>query len=163
MDGTDADAIRRAMAAPGALGRGELARLLSLRTAEDRAALRAAALEVRRRHTGNAVFLRGLVEIGNSCGKDCLYCGLRRSNAAVHRYAIPEVDAIRMAKWSCDSGYGSVVFQSGEIQSEGNTDRIERIVRAVRADCGPDFAIVLSLGEQSRETYARWREAGADR
>ncbi len=163
MDGTDADAIRRAMAAPGALGRGELARLLSLRTAEDRAALRAAALEVRRRHTGNAVFLRGLVEIGNSCGKDCLYCGLRRSNAAVHRYAIPEADAIRMAKWSCDSGYGSVVFQSGEIQSEGNTDRIERIVRAVRADCGPDFAIVLSLGEQSRETYARWREAGADR
>ena len=46
MDGTDADAIRRAMAAPGALGRGELARLLSLRTAEDRA-LAVNALEMR--------------------------------------------------------------------------------------------------------------------
>ena len=163
MDESVADSIRRAVAAPGALGRGELARLLSLRAPDDRAALRAAALEVRRRYTGDAVFLRGLVEMGNVCRKNCLYCGLRRDNSRTHRYQIPEEEAVRMAKWSCESGYGSVVFQSGEVQSEENTARVERIVRAVRAGCGPDFAIVLSLGEQSRETYARWRAAGADR
>ena len=37
---------------------------------------------VRREVYGNAVYLRGLIEISNICKNDCLYCGIRRSNGA---------------------------------------------------------------------------------
>ena len=155
--------LRRASEAPFALSRDELARLLSLESPDDRAALHAAALAVKRRVSGPVVSLRGLVEIGNVCAKDCLYCGLRRSNSAVHRYRIPEEDVVRMARWAFDRRMGSVVLQSGEIESDENTERIVRIVRAIRDFGGGNFAIVLSLGEQREEVYRAWREAGAAR
>ena len=65
--------LHRASEAPMALSRAELARLLSLEDPAERAALHAAALAVKRRATGPVVSLRGLVEIGNACAKDCYY------------------------------------------------------------------------------------------
>ena len=35
---------------------------------------------------GKKVFFRGLVEFSNVCSKDCLYCGIRKSNEKVIRY-----------------------------------------------------------------------------
>lgn len=155
--------LAKAAAGRGALRPEELAVLVAARDPAERKALREAAYAVKLRATGPRAFLRGLVEIGNACAKNCLYCGLRRDNAATHRYMIPEADVVRMARSAFEMGYGSAVLQSGEIESEENTARIEWIVRAIRAVTAPDFAIVLSLGEQTREVYARWRDAGADR
>lgn len=36
------------------------------------------ALEVKLRDLDNYVHLRGLIEFGNTCEKNCLYCGLLR-------------------------------------------------------------------------------------
>ena len=115
--------------------------------------------------TSNAVVvsLRGLIELGNVCGKDCLYCGIRRSNRAVERYRLGEEDAVRLARWCLEQEYGSVVIQSGEVQSEENTAFIERIVRRIHGFAGERLGITLCLGEQTEETYRRWREAGAHR
>ena len=44
--------------------------------------------EARRAVYGNSVFVRGLIEISSICRNDCLYCGLRRSNAACERYKL---------------------------------------------------------------------------
>ena len=155
--------LQRAEERPYALRRDELATLVGLRDPAERRALHAAAYRVKLRQTGPRVFLRGLVEIGNVCAKNCLYCGLRRDNAAVHRYQIPEDDVVRMARWAFEQRYGSVVLQSGEIESDAHTETIGRIVRRIRDFSSPDFAIVLSLGEQTDETYRRWKEAGATR
>ena len=62
-----------------------------------------------------------------------------------------------------DDGYGNVVLQSGEIESEENTAFIEGVLVGIHERCGEDFGITLSLGEQSDGTYRRWREAGAHR
>ncbi|MGI6495496.1 MAG: [FeFe] hydrogenase H-cluster radical SAM maturase HydE [Kiritimatiellia bacterium] len=156
--------LERAAARPGALSRDELARLAALRPGPERDAVLRAAYGVKLRQTGPVVYLRGLVEIGNRCSKNCLYCGLRRDNARIHRYQIDEDGVVRMARRAWDLRYGSVVLQSGEIASPANTGRIERIVRAIRAFAPEEaFAIVLSLGEQAEETYRRWKEAGATR
>ena len=32
------------------------------------------------------ITLRGLIEVTNECGMDCLYCGIRRSNRGAERY-----------------------------------------------------------------------------
>ena len=42
----------------------------------------------RRRHVGDAVHLRGLIEISNRCGRLCGYCGLRADNRQLQRYAM---------------------------------------------------------------------------
>lgn len=157
------DLLARAEQNPASLTRADLVRLLSVADGAPFAALEAAARRVREAHTGKAVYLRGLIEMGNRCTKDCRYCGLRRSNRALHRYTIPEADCLRMARWARDHSYGSIVLQSGELESEENTARIERILRALRAEDGEQLGITLSLGEQTPEVYRRWREAGADR
>ena len=56
---------------------GEYERLIverSPRLAEEAAAL---ALEARRGVYGDRVYIRGLIEVGNYCRNDCLYCGIR--------------------------------------------------------------------------------------
>ena len=42
--------------------------------------------ETRRRHVGDAVHLRGLVEFSNHCARQCGYCGIRAGNTRLARY-----------------------------------------------------------------------------
>jgi len=152
--------IEKALRRPHGLAHDELVALLSL---EDTSELFAAAYELKCRHVGKVVSLRGLVELGNHCAKNCYYCGIRRDNGKVSRYRLSEDDAVRMARWSFEQGYGSVVLQSGELESEENTGYIERVLKSIREFGGDKFGVTLCLGEQREEVYRRWRAAGAHR
>ena len=48
------------------------------------------AVEARQPYYGNQVYIRGLIEVGNVCRNDCLYCGIRKSNGACDRYLLTE-------------------------------------------------------------------------
>ena len=152
--------IEKAMRQAGALDKNEIVSLLSM---EDTKELFASAYQLKCRYIGKRVSLRGLIEMGNLCAKDCYYCGIRKSNSHVTRYHLDEEDVIRMAKWCFEHDYGSVVLQSGEIESEANTMSIERILRGIREFGGDAFGVTLCLGEQTEEVFRRWREAGAHR
>ena len=152
--------LERAAAAPRALSRRELAVLLEWPDAQE---LFAAAYAVKSREIGRRVSLRGLVECGNVCAKNCLYCGIRRGNANVRRYRMDAAGILRRAESAFRAGYGNLVLQSGEIESGENTAFVEEVLRKVRAKFGDAFGVTLSLGEQTDETYRRWREAGAHR
>ena len=67
--------IEKALRRPHNLSHDELVALLSL---DDTAELFQAAYELKCRHVGKVVSLRGLVELGNHCAKNCYYCGIRR-------------------------------------------------------------------------------------
>ena len=142
------------------LSRQELVRLLEWPDAQE---LFAAADKVKCREVGKAVSIRGLVECGNVCAKNCLYCGIRRDNRGIRRYRMTEDEIVRRAELSFDAGYGNLVIQSGELESEEHTAFIERVLRRVRERFGESFGITLSLGEQGDDVYRRWREAGAHR
>ena len=152
--------LEKAASAPCALTHGELVEVLSWPDAEE---LFAAAYAVKCREIGKLVSFRALVEFGNICEKDCYYCGIRKSNAKAHRYRMDADEIVREAEWAHGHGYGSLVLQSGELAGEANADFVEGVLRRIRAFGGDDFGITLSLGEQSEETYRRWREAGAHR
>ncbi len=152
--------LAKAQERPGVLAHEELRTLLAL---EDTEVLFEAAYRLKCRLVGKNVALRGIVEMGNVCAKDCYYCGIRRGNANVRRYQLSEDDVVRMARLCYDMAYGSVVLQSGEIESEAHTEFIERIILRIKEFCGDSFGITLSLGEQSEEAYRRWLEAGAHR
>lgn len=133
-----------------------------LTTTDDRVleALYREADTVRREEMGDGVHLRGLIEISNICGKDCLYCGLRRSNAAVERYKMTTEEIFQAAGEAHALGYKSVVLQSGESGGYLVGEMADLLAR-IKAATG--LAITLSLGEKPRAFYAAWKAAGADR
>jgi biotin synthase len=155
--------LARGQAAPGAFSPAEMAFLLELEDAADLQRLFAAAYAVKLRRIGKVVSLRGIIEMGNRCAKDCLYCGIRRGNAGVERFELDEDAVVRMAKWAFDQEYGSIVIQSGEIESTAHTALITRILRRVTEFSGGELGVTLSLGEQTEAVYRAWREAGAHR
>ena len=138
----------------------EIVKLLSLR-GEQAEALRQEARKVRLHELSNKVYLRGLIEFSNICTKDCLYCGIRKSNPCVHRYTLTPEEVLQAAEFAYKEGFGSIVLQSGERRDEAFTRLIEQLVREIMRQSNGKLGITLSLGEQSEDTYRRWREAGA--
>lgn len=121
------------------------------------------AASVRDRYVGNHVFLRGLIEYSNLCGKNCLYCGIRRDNLKIERYTLTNEEVIEAAMTAYRLNFGSIAIQSGENSSKVFVDNVEELVRTIQKLTGEELGITLSLGEQSRETYQRWFDAGAHR
>jgi biotin synthase len=121
------------------------------------------AASVRDSYIGNSIFLRGLIEYSNLCGKNCLYCGIRRDNHSVERYTLTNDEVIEAAMTAHRLNFGSIAIQAGENWSRSYIDNMEELIRTIRNRTEEQIGITLSLGEQSRETYQRWYEAGAHR
>jgi biotin synthase len=116
--------------------------------------------DLRRRHVGDEVHLRGLVEVSNHCVRSCAYCGIRADNRSIARYRMTDAEVMACTDQAMRFGYGTLVLQAGEdpgIRAEWMADLIARIKAKY------DLAITLSLGERSESELARWRTAGADR
>ena len=144
------------------LDREDIKVLLSAEGAQLKSLLRRG-LEVKLAHLDNYVHLRGLIEYGNVCEKNCLYCGLRTGNGKVERYCLSDSEVLDCARLAHELGYGSVALQSGERSDPAFIDKIECLVREIKKIDGGSLGVTLSLGEQSEETYRRWFEAGAHR
>ncbi|WP_319587401.1 [FeFe] hydrogenase H-cluster radical SAM maturase HydE [uncultured Desulfobulbus sp.] len=114
----------------------------------------------RREHVGEAVHLRGLVEISNFCARSCHYCGLRAANHQVSRYRMEAEEILQCAAQAMQLGYGTLVLQSGE--DEGiEAEWLAGLIRQIKATTS--LALTLSLGERSESDLQLWHEAGADR
>jgi biotin synthase len=114
---------------------------------------------VRKERVGDAVHLRGLIEMSSFCRRDCHYCGIRGSRH-IDRYRMTEDEVMDCVRVCVKLEYGTVVLQSGE--DPGLTrEFITRLIRRIKAET--PLAITLSLGERSLGELKEWREAGADR
>lgn len=114
-------------------------------------------------HVGPKVYFRGLIEFSNLCGKDCYYCGIRKSNANVTRFEMSQNEILECARAAHEMGYGSIVLQSGERQDEAFICFVESTLCRIKAEMPGELGITLSAGEQTAATYRRWFEAGAHR
>jgi biotin synthase len=120
-------------------------------------------LDVKLAQIGNKVHFRGLVEFSNICGKDCYYCGIRKSNKHTQRYNLSDEQILEAARFAHENRYGSFVMQAGELESPAFTARVEHLLKEIKRLSDGKLGITLSLGEQSPEVYERWFEAGAHR
>lgn len=150
----------------------ELADILRISNKEVLRELYAQAYDVKLRHRGPNVYFRGLIEISNICKKNCLYCGIRAGNEKVIRYELLDSQIINEAHFALNAGYGSVVLQGGERCDKAFTNRITKLIKEIRLLRRNNFnkeansnalGITLSLGEQSKEVYKEWYDAGAHR
>jgi biotin synthase len=115
---------------------------------------------VRRETVGEAVHLRGLLEISNHCVRRCAYCGLAADNLGMARYRMSGDEILACAREAFSYGYGTVVMQAGEdygIEAGWLADVIGRIKAEL------PLAVTLSMGERPFEELKLWKDAGADR
>ena len=142
--------------------RDELVKLLSAE-GEERQQLFQRAQLVKSETVGNKVYFRGLIEFSNKCAKDCLYCGIRKSNNKVVRYELIDQEILEACRFAWLNRFGSVVLQSGEISSPAFVKRIDLLLKKIKKLSNGELGITLSCGEQSIETYRQWRQSGAHR
>lgn len=147
--------------AEGGLSHQEFVQLLKGRDEGYADILAQRAREVRRGCYGDQVFIRGLIEFSSWCKNDCLYCGLRCSNASAQRYRLTEDQILGCCRRGYGLGFRTFVLQGGE-DPLYTPQRIRDLVWRIKTEF-PDCAVTLSVGEHPREVYESWYEAGADR
>lgn len=142
--------------------RSDIIRLLSSEREEKRLLFRKSE-ETKDKYIGRKVWFRGLIEFSNVCGKDCLYCGIRKGNKNLTRYKLTDDEIIEAARFAYINRYGSIALQSGELEGPIITGRIENLLQRIKELSNGELGITLSVGEQEAEVYQRWFDAGAHR
>lgn len=117
--------------------------------------------EVCKRYIGEQVYIRGIIEFSNYCFRDCLYCGLRRSNKRIKRYRMREEEIVSLAEKIILCGIKTVVLQSGDDMGF-SAETLSRIISKIKKR-HPEVAITLCVGERDFEDYKAFKDAGADR
>lgn len=148
--------------------RQDIVELLNLDSKDEIDILRQKAYDVMTLHTGEKVYLRGLIEFSNICINDCHYCGIRKSNKSIERYVLVKDEILEAAAWCAEQGYGSLVLQSGERNDRQFIDLIVDLVSSIKKatkskELPTGLGITLCVGEQSKDTYRRFFDAGAHR
>ncbi|WP_022846152.1 [FeFe] hydrogenase H-cluster radical SAM maturase HydE [Desulfurobacterium sp. TC5-1] len=128
---------------------------------------------IRKQKVGDFVYFRGLVEISNICSKNCYYCGLRKDNTKLRRYALSEDEAVAIGVSIYKSGISSLALQSGEVKSDRWVEKLVNIVKRIKEETKkideengkqPEGAgITISFGELEKEHYEELFKAGAHR
>lgn len=118
------------------------------------------AVALRKSVYGNDVYIRGLIEVGNICRNDCLYCGIRRSNKNCERYILNDEQILACCEEGYKLGFRTFVMQGGE--GIFSTERVCTLVSEIKRRY-PDCAVTLSLGEYEYDDYLRMFNSGADR
>ena len=135
--------------------------LIEARDEETAALLASRAEAVRRTIYGNAVYIRGLIEITNICKNDCYYCGIRKGNHRCIRYRLTPEQILECAGEGYSLGFRTFVLQGGE--DPAFTDEVlTGIIRELKTRF-PDCAVTLSLGERGPDSFRALKQAGADR
>jgi biotin synthase len=139
--------------------------IISLLNSEgaDRTMLFIRSAEIKEKYIGKKVWFRGLIEFSNVCGKDCLYCGIRKGNKNLDRYNLSDDEILAAAGFAYSNRYGSIALQSGELEGRIVTDRIENLLHKIKELSNGELGVTLSVGEQEPDVYKRWYDAGAHR
>ena len=157
---TDLFALVDLLAERHALAHEEYRALVKGQTPELAAYAAKKADALRREIYGTDIYVRGLIEIGNYCKNDCIYCGIRKSNPNCDRYQLTQEQILECCEEGWNLGFRTFVLQGGE--GIVPIHEVCELVGEIKSRY-PGCAITLSLGEYSRADYQDMFDAGADR
>jgi biotin synthase len=111
-----------------------------------------------RRHFGDQVFVRAVVEVSNFCRENCAYCGMRRDNRALHRYRARHEELAELLIHHRPASVTDVNIQSGE-DPVAVREVVLPLLETLRRETS--LGVSLCLGTLTAEIYQELREAGA--
>lgn len=145
----------------------DMVHLLTQKPKEEDELLYKTAYDVATVNVGNNVNVRGIIEIGNNCMRDCDYCGIRRSHN-IDRYTLTQKQILETARYAIDKLPG-LLLQSGEINTDEYVDFVADTVRKIKKEAlqhsplKDQFRVILSIGELSPVQYHKLKQAGVNR
>ena len=82
---------------------------------------------VRHETVGDAIHLRGLLEVSSFCVRQCAYCGINATNRTARRFRMDRDEILAAAREAKGYGYGTIVMQGGEDYEIGRASCRERV------------------------------------
>ncbi len=121
-------------------------------------ALHERAASLARSQFGRRVFVRAVVEISNYCRENCRYCGMRRSNRALHRYRAEQERLAEILINHLPASVTDVNIQAGEDPVAVREVALP-LIRSLSERT--NLGISVCLGSLSEDLYAQLKAAGA--
>jgi biotin synthase len=115
---------------------------------------------IKRKHHGDEIHLRAVIEFSNFCQGTCRYCGLNRDRQSLRRYRLTEQEILEASRKAASKGCKTIVLQSGQSQAL-DVESLAVTISMIKDEL--DIAVTLCCGEWSRDVYELWKKAGADR
>ena len=134
-----------------------------LRAGEEAPLVFAAARELRRRHSGDAVFLYGFVYFSTYCRNECAFCFYRADNDESPRYRKSAAEVVAICRDLAASGVVLLDLTMGEdpaIHDEPGHTALLDLVGAVTGETG--LPVMVSPGLLPEASLRELRAAGAD-
>lgn len=119
------------------------------------------ALQTKEKFYGKKIYLRALIEFTNFCKRECQYCGINAYNQKVERYRLSKEEILETCEEGKRLGFHTFVLQGGE-DSYFADEVLLDLVQTIK-ERYPEFALTLSVGERSYESYKTLKEGGVDR
>ncbi|MBC8560736.1 biotin synthase BioB [Fumia xinanensis] len=107
------------------------------------------ASNIRQKHCGNKVYVRGVLEISNYCKCNCGFCGNAFSSKRLNRYRLTLDNILNQIDFAHDLGIDVIHLASG---SDPLFD-FEIICRAVQYIISKDMVPELALGQLTNDQY----------
>lgn len=120
------------------------------------------ARDLTRKHKGNEILIRAIIEYSSFCVRACAYCGLNCFNDKATRYRMTEKEIIETAFNAINVGYKTIVLQGGEDPLFIDGEILANVTYKIKSNF-PDVAVTISAGELSDEVIKKIRDAGANR
>ncbi|CAB4243464.1 protein of unknown function [Methylacidimicrobium sp. AP8] len=107
---------------------------------------------------GNRIFVRGVIEVGNFCRQNCMYCGMRRENGDLRRFRLAREAVRRLLEERLPASVTDLNFQAGE-----DPVVLREVVLPVIEDLAKEsrLGISLCMGTLAFRLYDAAKRAGA--
>ena len=112
-----------------------------------------------REEFGKNVFVRAVVEVSNYCRQNCAYCGMRRSNRALHRFRARHDQLAELLIHHRPASVTDINIQTGE-DPVAVREVVLPLIETLRRET--PLGISVCLGTLAPELYAALQTAGAD-
>jgi biotin synthase len=116
------------------------------------------AAQAARKHFGNEVFVRAVVEVSNFCRENCSYCGMRRDNRGLSRYRANYEELAELLIHHRPASVTDVNIQAGE-DPVAVREVVLPLIRALQRET--NLGVSVCLGLLSPALYAELKNAGA--
>jgi biotin synthase len=116
------------------------------------------AADATRRHFGEKVFVRAVVEVSNFCRENCHYCGMRRDNRSLARFRAKYEQIAELLIQHRPASVTDVNIQTGE-DPVAVREVVLPLVETLRRETS--LGISVCLGTLSLEIYDELQNAGA--